>query len=76
MGASPLQAPISLKKEGRIWTADFIAPAEVLKIPGICFVFNETAHVMENGKSVMMPSADLYEINLRDFLKPAPDTQK
>lgn len=61
---------VTLKKDKRVWEADFTASFELLQKPGICFVFTETAHAIIDGKSVAMPSADFYEIKLRDFLKP------
>jgi hypothetical protein len=61
--------PITLKKDGHIWKADFIVSDKLLKRPGICFVFTEFCHAIENGKSVSMSSADFYEMKLQDFLK-------
>ena len=61
---------VMLKKDKRVWEADFTASFELLKKAGFCFVFTETAHTIIDGKSVAMPSADFYEIKLRDFLKP------
>jgi hypothetical protein len=61
--------PIAFKKDKRTWTADFTLPRESLKTPGLCFVFSEFAHAMENGKSVTMPSVTFYEIKLKEFVK-------
>jgi hypothetical protein len=60
---------VTLKKDGHTWMADFVATPELLKTPGICFVFTAYAHAIENGRTVSMPSADFYEIRLLDFLK-------
>ena len=60
---------VRLKKDKRVWTADFIASHELLIKPGSCFVFTETAHTIVDGERVTMPSADFYEIRLQDFLK-------
>jgi hypothetical protein len=61
---------VTLQKDDRIWKADFVASSDLLKNSDVYVVFDVIAHVMENGKSVPMPSADMYEIKLRDFLKP------
>lgn len=70
MGPLKHEPQITLQKDNHIWKADFIASNELLKNPDVYLVFSVVAHVIENGKSVPMPSADLYEIKLRDFLKP------
>jgi hypothetical protein len=67
-GAKPT-VEVRLRKDKRVWTADFTASEELLKKPGLCFVFTEIAHTIVDGKRVAMPSADFYEISLRDFLK-------
>ncbi|MEO7298310.1 MAG: hypothetical protein ABI042_07005 [Verrucomicrobiota bacterium] len=61
--------PVVLKKESRVWKADFTVSHDLLKKPGLCFVFTERAHANIDGKSVAMESADFYEIKLQDFLK-------
>jgi len=60
---------IALKKDKRVWKANFTVSTELLKKPGVCFVFTEMAHAIENGKDVAVPSADFYEIKLQDFWK-------
>jgi hypothetical protein len=60
---------VTLKKEDHTWTADFVATPELLKTPGICFVFTAYAHDVENGKTFQMPGADFYAVRLLDFLK-------
>jgi hypothetical protein len=66
----PVNPPtrVILKKEKRVWQADFTVSRKSLKKAGICFVFTEFAHTTIDGKSVSMPSADLYQIKLHDFL--------
>ncbi len=59
---------IRLKKDKRVWEADFTVSGKLLKQPGLCFVFTETAHATVDGKSVAMPSEDFYEVRLQDFL--------
>jgi hypothetical protein len=61
---------VLLQKDDHIWKVDFIASRELLKNPDVCVVFGVAAHAMVNGKSVPMPAANMYEIKLRDFLKP------
>jgi hypothetical protein len=70
MGPAKHEPQVTLQKDNHIWKADFIASDEFLKSPDVYFVFSAIAHVNENGKTVPMSSADLYEIKLRDFLKP------
>jgi len=60
---------VRLRRDERVWTADFTASHELLKKPGLCLVFTELAHRIVDGKRVAMPSADFYEIRLQDFLK-------
>ena len=61
---------VILKKNDHFWTADFVATPELLKTPGVCFVFIAQGHTIKNGKAIPIPSADFYEIKLQDFLKP------
>jgi hypothetical protein len=68
-GVKP-EIPVTMKKNKRDWEADFTVSYDLLKKPGLCFVFTEIAHDTINGKIVAMPSADFYEIRLRDFLHP------
>jgi hypothetical protein len=63
------EIPLRVKKDKRVWEADFTVSYELLEKPGLCFGFTEIAHATIDGKSVAMPSADFYEIKLRDFLK-------
>lgn len=63
------EIPIQLKKESRVWTADFTVPAETLKTPGLYFVFSELGHSMWHGKRIAMPSVIFYQIKLTDFIK-------
>ncbi len=60
---------VTLKKNDHFWTADFITTPELLKTPGICFVFIAQGHAINNGKTIPMPSAEFYEIKLEDFLR-------
>ena len=69
MAAFKPEIPVTLKKDDRVWTADFTVPRESLKTPGLCFVFTELAHATVGGERVAMPSATFYELNLQDFAK-------
>jgi hypothetical protein len=60
----------NLKKEKRIWVANFTVSRQVLKNQEAAFVFSETSHTTMNGKVIAMPSMTFYEIKLRDFAKP------
>ena len=70
IGPAAPPIPVTLKKEPRVWTADFTIPNKQLLQPGLCFVFGELAHATMNGKLIAMPSMDFYEFKLRDFFKP------
>jgi hypothetical protein len=59
--------PVTLKKEKRLWTADFIVPPELLQNPDLYFHFGFLAHEIINGKEIPMPSATNYELRLQDF---------
>src|SRR5262249_51680663 len=61
--------PISLAKGRRVWQADFTMSYELLKKPGLCFVFTEWSHENIHDRLVPAESADFYEIKLQDFLK-------
>ncbi|HWC59443.1 MAG TPA: hypothetical protein VHC44_07090 [Verrucomicrobiae bacterium] len=61
--------PITLTKDKRVWTADFVISRESLKTHGLCFIFSELAHQTVNGKRITMPSVTFYEIKLADFVK-------
>jgi hypothetical protein len=67
-GVKP-EIPVTMKKDRRVWEADFTVSYELLEKPGLCFVFTEIAHTTIKGKCVAMPSADFYEVKLHDFLK-------
>lgn len=60
--------PVALKKEKRIWTAEFTASHELLKNTNACFVFSVFAQDPKNGNKAA--PADLYELRLQDFAKP------
>ena len=63
--------PVTLKRNGRIWKADFTVLRESLKNPDLYFVFEMTPYVMDkNGKRIPIPSAFMFEIKLQEFLKP------
>jgi hypothetical protein len=70
MGPVKPEPQVLLQKDDHIWKVDFIASRELLNNPDVCVVFGVIFHAMVNGKSVPMPAADMYEIKLRDFLKP------
>jgi hypothetical protein len=70
VGAVTPAIPVALKKEKRLWTADFTVPRRLLENPDACFVFSVLAHSTVNGKVIPMPSADFYELGLQDFAKP------
>src|ERR1022692_3631458 len=62
--------PVALKKEKRLWTADFTVSRRLLKNPDAYFVFSVLAHSTVNGKIIPMPSVTFYELRLQDFAKP------
>jgi hypothetical protein len=69
ISSQPLEPAISvtLKKEKRSWTADFIVASELLENPDLYFNFDFLAHSVVNGKSIPMSSVTRYEIRLEDF---------
>jgi hypothetical protein len=70
IGSVKPEIPVTLKKEKRVWTADFIVSRELLKNRDVCFVFSVLAHTTVNGKTISMPSVTFYELRLQDFAKP------
>jgi hypothetical protein len=62
--------PVALKKEKRLWTADFTVSRSLLKNPDAYFVFSVLAHSTVNGKIMPMPSITFYKLRLQDFAKP------
>ncbi len=62
--------PVALKKEKRVWTADFTAPRELLSDTNACFVFSVPGMEKSKNKTDPLPPADLYELKLQDFAKP------
>ena len=61
---------IELKRGDHAWKADFSVPRDLLKTPGLCVVFSSMVDYTENGKEIIMPSVNSYEVMPRDFLKP------
>jgi hypothetical protein len=61
------RARVALKKEKRVWTADFTASRELLKNTNVCFVFSVFAQDPKTNKTA---PADLYELKLQDFARP------
>jgi len=63
---------IALKKEKRVWTADFNASHELLKNTNVCFVFSVPGQQKSKNEADSAPPAtDLYELKLHDFAKPS-----
>ena len=60
---------VTLKKEKRIWKADFTVSPKLLKNPNVYFIFSVPAYDTIGGKRIYMPAIDFYEIRLRDFAK-------
>lgn len=71
IGQEPFEAaiPVTIQKQERKWTADFLVSHELLKNRNLCFVFAEQAVDRANGKVIPMPSMDFYEIHLMDFAR-------
>jgi hypothetical protein len=59
---------VSLTKEARDWDANFTISDELLKKPGLCFVFTEIARANFNGRPEPVSAATFYEIKLSDFV--------
>ena len=66
-----LTPQITVKKDRHSWEVDFIAPDELLKNPKLCFTFSEIPYAIgPDGKNAPVTGGTIYEIKLRDFLKP------
>lgn len=68
------EIPVKVKKDKRIWEADFTVSFELMEKPGLCFVFTENspATITVDGKSVPVPPwAAHYELPLRDWTSAA-----
>ncbi len=70
IGPAQPAIPVALRKEKRVWTADFTVSRELLKDPELHFVFSVLAHSTVNGKTIPMPSLTFYELRLQEFAKP------
>lgn|GEM_PF-6558996 len=60
---------VTMKKEKRIWKADFTVSRKLPKNPDVYFIFSVPAYDTIAGKRIYMPDVDFYEIRLRDFAK-------
>ena len=58
---------VALKKEKRVWTANFTASRELLNNTNVCFVFSVFAQDPKTNKTA---PTDLYELKLHDFAMP------
>jgi hypothetical protein len=62
--------PVILKKDKRVWTADFIASHELLNDTNVFFVFGVPGSVKPKGETEPSPAQDFYEVKLQDFARP------
>jgi hypothetical protein len=62
------EIPVAVKKDGRIWMADFTISHGQLKQIGLCCVFSQYDYFVVEGRRVPAGAATFYEIKLRDFL--------
>jgi hypothetical protein len=61
---------IDLKQADHAWKADLSVPHDLLKKQGLRLIFSAGVDDVENGREIMMPSVNSYEVKLGDFLKP------
>ena len=62
---------VALTQRGRDWAADFVASDELLQSTNLCFTYMVQPNVFGvSGERVLMPGGEIYELNLRDFLRP------
>jgi hypothetical protein len=66
--------PVTLKKDTRVWQADFTIPRQSLWRRDLCCVFSEVDSDTINGQSSPASSATFYEIKLQEFTRAAPST--
>jgi hypothetical protein len=60
--------PVTVKKDGRIWRADFIVSHGQLKQAGLSCVFSQYDFFIVKGRRIAAGSATFYELRLQDFL--------
>lgn len=61
---------VTLTKSDRVWLADIIVPKELMADTNLCLLFSVPVYaVFQDGKRMRMPSGELYEIKLRDFVR-------
>lgn len=58
----------ALRKNSRVWNADFTLDPRAPDYADICFVFVVPAEVIANGKTILMPGLELFEVRLQDFV--------
>jgi hypothetical protein len=61
---------VTLKKDTRVWQADFTIPRQALWRRDLCCVFMEIGTYTSNGQRSFTGSATSYELKLQGFLKP------
>jgi hypothetical protein len=61
---------VTLKKDTRVWQADFTIPHKSLWRRDLCCVFMEMESEVIDGQRSPAGSATFYELKLQDFLKP------
>jgi hypothetical protein len=62
--------PVTLKKDKRIWSADFTASNKLLNNTNVFFVFGVPGSAKPKGETEPSSTQDLYEIKLQDFARP------
>ena len=62
---------VALTQRGRDWSANFVAGDELLQSTNLYFTFMVQPNVFGvSGERVLMPGGEIYELNLREFLRP------
>jgi hypothetical protein len=70
IGPLTAKTQVALQKTNHIWTATFVASAELVQNPEACFVFMVHAKATEGGKTDLVArAANYYVFKLRDFIK-------
>lgn len=63
--------PVTLTQRDRVWEADFVASSQLLQSTNLYFNFVVQPNVVGvNGQRTLVPGGWIYELNLREFLKP------
>jgi hypothetical protein len=70
MGRAAPPVKVSIKKNNRIWEADFVVPRQQLRDHGLFCLFGE-AYDGETGGAIDPKTVTFYEIKIQEFVSPS-----